>query len=64
MELKAAISIWLMVLALGRIEEVLLFPLTPPAVLAMEFFLALAVVCAPLALSRRPRGLEDVLPVW
>ena len=50
-----------MVLALGRIDGVL--PLGPPVLLAIEFFLALAPPWAPLALSRLPRGLEDVLPV-
>ena len=52
---------WLIVFALGRIDDVL--APTPPVLLAIEFLRALAPVCAPLALSRRPRGREEVFPV-
>lgn len=52
---------WLMVFARGRMDAAV--PLFPPAALEIEFFLPLAPVAAPLALSRLPRGRDDVFPV-
>lgn len=63
---NAASSMWLIVFALGLIEEVVELP-DPPMLLAIEFFrMRLAPAgCAPLVLSRLPfRGRGFVVPVW